>query len=455
MAGKKLILPFFFFFSLAAAFAQPANDACAGAIVIAQDSTCTAGTLVSATDNIASCVGCQGPNCNNHRDVWYTFIASGTAYQYSITNGTLVGNIEVVIISATGVCAGLAVLDSKCGASPMTDCGTGLTIGNRYYILVSAPGNATGTFTICFKTSIPAGGTTNCSGATQVCSNAAISGNSSGFGVQELNAGNRGCLATNEHQSSWFLISIGTTGTLQMNIAPVGSDDYDFAVWGPNPACPPATGPIRCSYASGTGSTGINSTNNAPQTDNSEGATGNKWVQDMNVIAGELYLVCVDNFQQSCSPFNLNWGGTSTLSCVLVPIELSYLKGSQKGMYNFIEWQTATETNNDYFTLERSSDGIHFEEIKILPGSGTTSLPSYYSFQDHNFTPDAVNYYRLSQTDHMGFPKISGMVSVNNSFDNRKVVRVVDLLGREVDPKSSGTHLFIFEDGSYVLRSVE
>lgn len=451
----KNLFAFFFAFILSY-FAFSQGETCGTATVILQDSTCTAGSSAGANDNLSGCVGCQGPNCGNHKDVWYQFVAAGTNFRYSVTGGTLAGTIEVTIISSSGACGGLAVFDSKCTASPVIGCGNGLTIGAQYYILISAPNNVTGTFTICFKTFTPAGTNVNCSSSTQVCNNATLTGNSSGFGVQELNAGNRGCLATNEHQSSWYLISIGTSGTLQMTIAPSsGTDDYDFAVWGPGPTCPPSVAPIRCSYATGTGNTGINSATNAPNTDNSEGVAGNKWVQDMNVIAGELYLVLVDNFQRSCTSFNLNWGGTATLSCVLVPVELVYLKGSRKGMYNFIEWRTATETNNDHFTLERSTDGINFEEIAVLPGSGTTSLPSDYSFQDHGFTPNTINYYRILQTDHNGTPKLSGMVSINNSFDDKNVIRVIDLLGRETDPESPGILLFIFEDGSYTLRHVE
>ena len=64
-------------------------------------------------------------------------------------------------------------------------------------------------------------------------------------------------------------------------------------------------------------------------------------------------------------------------------------------------WSTASETNNDYFTIERSSDGRNFEAIAEIFGNGTTTTFSNYSFTDKN--PErGLNYYRLKQTDFDG-----------------------------------------------------
>ena len=66
-----------------------------------------------------------------------------------------------------------------------------------------------------------------------------------------------------------------------------------------------------------------------------------------------------------------------------------------------IEWSTATETNNDYFTIERSDNGTNFEIIATIPGAGTTSNTNSYAYTDvsaHN----KLYYYRISQTDYNG-----------------------------------------------------
>ncbi len=61
-------------------------------------------------------------------------------------------------------------------------------------------------------------------------------------------------------------------------------------------------------------------------------------------------------------------------------------------------WETASEINNDYFTIERSSDGNHFESIGTVKGKGNSSTNTRYSFTDNN-PFDGISYYRLKQTD--------------------------------------------------------
>lgn len=155
-------------------------------------------------------------------------------------------------------------------------------------------------------------GQNDCTSATVVCDT--VTANPSGIGTQELNAGNQGCL-TVEHNSIWYSITILSGGTFQMAIDPMGFTDFDFAMWGPNPSCAVAIQPIRCSYAIGGGNnTGINSALNTPDTDTSEGSSGNHWVQDLNVNAGETYYIMIDRSLGS-GGFTLTFGGTATLDC--------------------------------------------------------------------------------------------------------------------------------------------
>lgn len=65
------------------------------------------------------------------------------------------------------------------------------------------------------------------------------------------------------------------------------------------------------------------------------------------------------------------------------------------------EWVTASEINNDFFTLERSRDGLHFEELGRVDGAGNSTQALQYTFTDP--TPfNGVTYYRLRQTDFDG-----------------------------------------------------
>lgn len=66
-----------------------------------------------------------------------------------------------------------------------------------------------------------------------------------------------------------------------------------------------------------------------------------------------------------------------------------------------IKWNTASENNNSFIAVERSSNGATFQEIGRVAGNGTTAEANNYSFTDH--TPLAgANYYRLKQVDFDG-----------------------------------------------------
>jgi gliding motility-associated-like protein len=132
------------------AYAQPGNDACASATAMTLGGPCINGTTVSANDNITSTAGCQsGGNGNSHKDVWYTFTATGTTFTATLTSSSpFAGNIEFVLIS--GTCTAGTVVNSACGASPLSVSIAGLTSGTTYMIAVSNQGNGTaGPFTIC------------------------------------------------------------------------------------------------------------------------------------------------------------------------------------------------------------------------------------------------------------------------------------------------------------------
>ncbi len=78
-----------------------------------------------------------------------------------------------------------------------------------------------------------------------------------------------------------------------------------------------------------------------------------------------------------------------------------------------IEWETATEINNDYFTIERSANAIDFEPIAEINGAGNSNTRNTYSYSDNN-PMLGINYYRLKQTDYNGYYKLFKIVSINN-----------------------------------------
>ncbi len=107
------------------------------------------------------------------------------------------------------------------------------------------------------------------------------------------------------------------------------------------------------------------------------------------------------------------------LPVTTLPIELLYFTPQLSGNIVELKWATATEKNNDYFTIERSTNGKDFEEIIRKSGVGTSNSKHYYTAVD-NSPQSGNNYYRLKQTDYDGkfayFP--IKVVNVKNNLSN-------------------------------------
>ena len=94
-----------------------------------------------------------------------------------------------------------------------------------------------------------------------------------------------------------------------------------------------------------------------------------------------------------------------------LPVTLVFFAANQNGTAVDLIWQTASEQNNDYFTIEKSTDGMLFTSISTVPGAGTTNTQKNYLYVDHQpFL--GVSYYRLKQTDFDGRFEYSAVVSV-------------------------------------------
>lgn len=94
-----------------------------------------------------------------------------------------------------------------------------------------------------------------------------------------------------------------------------------------------------------------------------------------------------------------------------LPVELTYFKGLVEGKDVYLYWETASELNNDYFTLEKSRNGKDFETLGTIAGNGTVNTLSNYSFtDDHPYL--GMSFYRLSQTDYDGTTEVFPMISV-------------------------------------------
>ncbi|MFK7774743.1 MAG: lamin tail domain-containing protein [Saprospiraceae bacterium] len=84
-----------------------------------------------------------------------------------------------------------------------------------------------------------------------------------------------------------------------------------------------------------------------------------------------------------------------------------------------LQWQTASEENNDYFSIEHSIDGTSFREIATQVGNGTTDKIQNYSYI-HEEVENGLHYYRLKQVDFDGKFEYTNIVTakINRSSDD-------------------------------------
>lgn len=131
--------------------------------------------------------------------------------------------------------------------------------------------------------------------------------------------------------------------------------------------------------------------------------------QSIVVDSSGLYLVTVTN----------PGGCTIVLS---VAITVMQPLPVQMGDFNVIEstegvvlsWQTFSELNNDFFTVERSVAGVEWNELARVDGAGTSSSVNSYLYIDRD-PLNGLSYYRIKQTDFNGFFSFSGIKTINVS----------------------------------------
>lgn len=126
----------------------------------------------------------------------------------------------------------------------------------------------------------------------------------------------------------------------------------------------------------------------------------------LNILSSDLInLLNEDLASDGSCPTSFDLGS-------LLPVNLSaFTADAFKNSKTLLQWETQGETDNDFFGIEHSLDGIYFEEIGRIEGSGTTEgLMTYKHYHD---TPAVgTNFYRLRQNDFDGSYSYSDIASV-------------------------------------------
>jgi hypothetical protein len=138
-------------------------------------------------------------------------------------------------------------------------------------------------------------------------------------------------------------------------------------------------------------------------------------------IGGFIFQVCLENvgtFTSDVVMSAVSTTFTSTLNGFSImgqamPVKFSNFTLNKFPKTTILSFTTASETNNDYFTIERSGDGPSFDAIGEIKGAGNSTEEKHYEFTDENPLP-GINYYRIKQTDYDGQYSYSEIRSVRH-----------------------------------------
>jgi hypothetical protein len=139
-----------------------------------------------------------------------------------------------------------------------------------------------------------------------------------------------------------------------------------------------------------------------------------------------------------------------------LPISLLYFDAKYNGEFVDLKWATMSETQNDYFEVEKTTDGINFESVCKQNGAGNNNgLIEYYDL-DKNITY-GKSYYRLKQVDFNGKMSYSQLKVVDvletdneylNVFQNNGIVRIYCQTKQPIN-----THINFFNLAGQLVKS--
>jgi hypothetical protein len=347
---------------------------------------------------------CTADNETTQAVTWVTFTANATSI--TVTNNTDyagpgAANIEKKdFVLYSGTCSTLTQVAcaTEVVGSGGTSTFTGLTVGATYFMMVSRSSasitegcpscnNANFCVTSSANQTPPANACNTCTSPCALTTNSTLSGTT-------LNATADAFICSGSVENNvWYQWCAPATW-------PAGQDAYievdnqfcnsssgiQLTVWNIGANCPTAA-------------------TNANLVCQNPGSTTNFYFQ-WTATASTCYRIVIDGFGGTVCSFDITVGDVTVLPIELVNFNAVPRAGSVK-----LTWMTATEQNNDYFTIEKTIDGFNYEEVGKVDGNGNTSRIIEYSLIDYK-PYDNVSYYRLKQTDFNGKVSYSSLVPV-------------------------------------------
>lgn len=223
---------------------------------------------------------------------------------YSITGGTG----ELLIAADPGDVIEINFAANGASASQIGVSLIALSTGATILDMTDPPSQQLVSFAVTSDCVPPPPAQTDCPGAVELCEEGPVSVFANGLGtITDLDASNQGCLADGETQGHWFYMTTYGEGSLAFTLTPSDPDtDLNWAIWGPedlSSLCDLDTPPLRCSFATGTGATGIREI----AEDASEGIEGDGWVKPIIPVFLRSYLLYVDSRDPGGFIFDLSF----------------------------------------------------------------------------------------------------------------------------------------------------
>lgn len=394
---KKILLTCFLFFAIyySDVFAQ--GTSCTNAITIPLDGTCNNYNVSSTTGGTNHCTG--APYGGNGRVTYFRFTTNSTPQCVSLDMETSVAGESIEAILYTG-CSGGIPTGGNAYQSLCMDDGDGIWATNlwysnlaantTYYLRVRTESGFIGSIQICGKSETP---TNNlCSGSTGiddlVTPNQNNACNTSSTEVPPSNL----CAGSLEN-TAWYTYTVLASGVSSIIISNLNCDNANFA------------GNNDYGFQVGffTGNCGSLTSTSCQQVTGAAGGT--IIASSTSLPAGTVVHIAIDGFGGSNCKYDILAINAAPLS-----VKMKSFDGWRGNGFNFLTWVTLTETNHQYFEIERSEDAINFSTLGKVNGAGTSTVEIRYSFKDEK--PLQTGYYRLKQVDMDSYVTYSRVIRI-------------------------------------------
>lgn len=136
-----------------------------------------------------------------------------------------------------------------------------------------------------------------------------------------------------------------------------------------------------------------------------------------------------------------------------LPVTFSNFHAEAKKGYNDISFTTVTEVNNDYFDIERSSDGMNYKSINRISGQGTSFEKNQYNYRDFEYNK-SLNYYRIRQVDFDGTSSVSDIKVVINDEKGHTYIHPTVTDGYvQINTQEDTYRLDVFDSSGHRVKS--